>query len=611
MTGCLDPLTDSSLPLDVQAALGWQPDIQVQAIARPTLLLTITRPLADQEPLIQVLSSYDPSPVITITRAADAGLPGELSVSQPAMTISYQYPITESLPYRMLVLEPGMVVTVTQEQLSGELFAQIIPAYDPPESLQVSVRSPSAQLEPVPGRPGVYSQMIPLQYPFFNGFTRIWADSASAPSSGSVKQAGLQEAISEFFLSPAWPVDLRGGGGADMRGGGGVDLRGGGGADWRGGGGVDLRGGGGVDLRGGGGADMRGGGGVDMRGGGGADMRGGGGADMRGGGGASIRAWGANQRALGAPVASADGQVTIFNNRDLFGETSTTSLEALVRIKGLPDWLTPVGQAYRFISGREIERAIAFNYLQRDVPDGYEYTLKIYYSPDGLPGSWVRLDTALDRDENLAIAPVQTSGLYMLAATVDLELPGTGWQLFSYPMPDARPVGEALQSISGRYATVYSFDGQSDDPWKVFYPEAEPWVSNLSELEFGRGYWINVDQPVTIHFSIPITPTLFTPPEATFVASTLTPPAIVYGSLPGSLVSASTTRLTISAYVYGQKCGETLALRGPDGFNYRIAVAATSEAQPSCGTPGRSIVLRIGQTVVDTLRWNNNHPISP
>jgi hypothetical protein len=324
-----------------------------------------------------------------------------------------------------------------------------------------------------------------------------------------------------------------------------------------------------------------------------------------------LRAWGANTRALGAPVASADGQVTIFNTRDLFGETSTTSLEALVRIKGLPDWLTPVGQAYRFISGRDIERAIAFNYLQRDVPEGYEYTLKIYYSPDGLEGSWVRLDTILDRGENLAIAPVQTSGLYVLAATVDLELPGTGWQLFSYPMPDARPIVEALQSISGRYATVYSFDGQSDDPWKVFYPQAEAWVSNLSELEFGRGYWIFVDHPVTIHFSIPITPTLFTPPEAPFVASTLAPPAIVYGNLPGSLVSASTTRLTIGAFVYGQKCGEVVVRRGPDGFNYRVAVAASSEAQPSCGAPGRSIVLRIGPSIIATLRWNNNHPITP
>ena len=646
MTGCLDPLTDSSLPLDVQAAPGWQPDIQVQAIASPTLLLTITRALADQEPQIQVQSAYDPSPVITITRAAEAGLPGELSLSQPKMTINYQYPITESLPYRMLVLEPSMVVTVTQEELSGDLFVQIIPAYDPPEGLPVSVRSPSAQLLPVPGQPGVYSQVIPLQFPFFNGFTRIWTEPAGASNAGAsnagasnagaststetvspIKQAGHQEAISQFFLSPTWPVDLRGGGGADLRGGGGadyrggggVDLRGGGGADLRGGGGVDLRGGGGVDLRGGGGADLRGGGGVDMRGGGGADLRGGGGADLRGGGGADLRggggaplrAWGANQRAPGAPVASTDGQVTIFNTRDLFGETSTTSLEALVRIKGLPSWLTPVGQAYRFISGRDIERAIAFNYLQRDVPDGYEYTLKIYYSPDGLPGSWVRLDTRLDREENLAVAPLQTSGLYVLAATVDLELPGTGWQLFSYPMPDARPIAEALESISGQYETVYSFDGQSDDPWKVYYPQTEPWVSNLSELEFGRGYWIFVDHPVTIHFSIPITPTLFTPPEAPFVANTLAPPAIVYGTLPGNLVSININRLTISAYVYGRKCGETIALRGPDGFNYRIAVAASSQTQNSCGSPGRSIVLRIGQSIIGSLRWNNNHPTTP
>ena len=145
----------------------------------------------------------------------------------------------------------------------------------------------------------------------------------------------------------------------------------------------------------------------------------------------------------------------------------------------------------------------------------------------------------------------------------------------------------------------------------MFYPAAEPWVSNLSEMEFGRGYWIYVEHPVTIHFSIPITPTLFSPPEAPFVASSLAPPAIVYGSLPGNLVSANTTRLNISAYVYGHLCGETVAERGPDGFHYRIAVAASSDDQPSCGAPGRSIVLRIGQKVVGTLRWDNNHPITP
>ena len=395
LTGCLDPLTDSSLPLDVGPAPGWRPDIQVQAIAEPTLLLTVTRPLAGQPPAIQLLSAYVPTPTITVTRAAAPGLPGELSVSQPAMTISYQYPVTETLPYRLLVLEPSMVVTVTQDDPGGTLYAQILPAYDPPAGLPVSVRSPSAELTPVEGRPGVYRQVIPLQYPFFNGFTRVWVEpEAPAAQKTGVHQVGLPEAISQFFLSPNWPVDLRGGGGADLRGGGGVDLRGGGGvdirggggADLRGGGGVDIRGGGGVDLRAGGGVDLRAGGGVDMRGGGGVDIRGGGGADIRGGGGVPVRSWGANQRSLGAPVASADGQVTIFNTRDLFGETSTTSLEALVRIKGLPGWLTPVGQAYRFISGRDIERTIAFNYLQRDVPDGYEYTLKIYYSPDGLAG---------------------------------------------------------------------------------------------------------------------------------------------------------------------------------------------------------------------------------
>ena len=48
-------------------------------------------------------------------------------------------------------------------------------------------------------------------------------------------------------------------------------------------------------------------------------------------------------------------------------------------------------------------RSMAFNYLQREVPPGYEHTLAIYYqAKDG--DSWVRLDTQVDLDGNQATA---------------------------------------------------------------------------------------------------------------------------------------------------------------------------------------------------------------
>ena len=146
--------------------------------------------------------------------------------------------------------------------------------------------------------------------------------------------------------------DSRGGLGGDSRGGLGGDSRGGLGGDSRGGLGGDSRGGLGGDSRGGLGGDSRGGLGGDSRGGLGGDSRGGLGGDSRGGLGANDLAWGANRTALEAPIASSDGQVTIYNRKDALGDTATGTLQALGAIPTVPEWLTPVGQAYRFVATR-------------------------------------------------------------------------------------------------------------------------------------------------------------------------------------------------------------------------------------------------------------------
>ena len=173
-----------------------------------------------------------------------------------------------------------------------------------------------------------------------------------------------------------------------------------------------------------------------------------------------------------APIASSDGQVTIYNRKDALGDTATGTLQALGAIPTVPEWLTPVGQAYRFVATEPLPRTIGFNYLQREVPPGYEHTLQLYHSPDE-GKTWNRLPTELDVAENLATAPADDSGLYMLASSIDIPFYTAGWNLFAYPVPEARPVKQALASIEGHYSTVFTYDNRDPaDPWKVFDAKA-------------------------------------------------------------------------------------------------------------------------------------------
>ena len=229
--------------------------------------------------------------------------------------------------------------------------------------------------------------------------------------------------------------------------------------------------------------------------------------------------------------------MTIFNSQNILADTGTTSLLALPAIPGLPAWFTVVGQGYRFEATQAISRTVAFNYLQRDVPDGYEHTLQLYFSGDE-GATWERLNTKLDMVENLATAPAEESGIYALIATVDIPVYVAGWNLFSYPVPESRPVAEALASVEGRYSTVYGYDGEDPaNPWKVYNVGAPEWVNDLKRLEFGRGYWINASEPITVQLKVAttITNTTVARPIGSISAETASgrrpPPAIYYGGI--------------------------------------------------------------------------------
>ncbi|MCB8928748.1 MAG: LamG domain-containing protein, partial [Ardenticatenaceae bacterium] len=154
---------------------------------------------------------------------------------------------------------------------------------------------------------------------------------------------------------------------------------------------------------------------------------------------------GAASRTLNAPILSADAQVVIYSRAGFFADNGVESLQALATIpeQTAHPWLVPVGQAYRVkLSEQETERFISFTYLQREVPEGYEHTLKIYFLPEG-GTSWELITNTVGLVENLIVGPLKNEdGTYAVMASLDDMPPLTAnsWNLLAYPLPDIRCV---------------------------------------------------------------------------------------------------------------------------------------------------------------------------
>jgi hypothetical protein len=306
--------------------------------------------------------------------------------------------------------------------------------------------------------------------------------------------------------------------------------------------------------------------------------------------------------------------VTVFNAGNIFADTATDSLQVLAVIPGLPAWLTPVGQGYRYVANSELDRNIAFNYLPRDVPEGYEYGIELYYSGDE-GKMWVPLKAQVNSADNLAVARMGGSGFYVLATSVDVPLTGNRWQLVAYPIPEKRPVAQALESIlpsqPGDYTTVYGYDSHNqDNPWRVYDTASPSWANDLKELEFGRGYWVAVSRPVTLQLGIPSTPIRDAPvPDSLGQLSQLTPPATYYGDVTGA-AGDEVEAAGLVAAIDGAECGQGKFTRDASGrLHFTIKVAAADESAAGCGAPGRQIEFRTsGDRVLGTQMWDNKRP---
>ncbi len=71
-------------------------------------------------------------------------------------------------------------------------------------------------------------------------------------------------------------------------------------------------------------------------------------------------------------------------------------------------------------------------------------------------------------------------------------------------------VSQQLSPISSQLALVVYFNpADTNDPWKLYDPAAPPFVSDLQQLEIGRGYWVKLNQAATFTMgatSLPLRP---------------------------------------------------------------------------------------------------------
>ena len=322
--------------------------------------------------------------------------------------------------------------------------------------------------------------------------------------------------------------------------------------------------------------------------------------------GGNFRVAGGNTRGWGAPMSSAEGQLTVFNVDNPYGDTGISAFQTLNSVPNLPTWFTIVGHGYRVTLDEDftesIRRTLSFDYLQSDVPDGMEHTLKIYYSPDE-GSTWQRMSTDVDLHDNRATTTMASEGgggLYALISTVDVPLRFTGWNLFAYPVQTTRTISNALQSIDGYYSTLYGYDGNnSANPWLVYDTNADSWVNTLQQLEYGQGYWIYVTEPITL--SLPVDTTATSTSRRT--NRLISPPATYYGVVNDEQAQAS---MPVTAWINGTECGqgETRLVNGT--LMYSITVWEAGQ-KAGCGTIGDIITFKVGsQTMTTSVRWDNS-----
>jgi hypothetical protein len=304
---------------------------------------------------------------------------------------------------------------------------------------------------------------------------------------------------------------------------------------------------------------------------------------------ANRRVYGANHRTAEAPIASGDGRVTIFNMQDIFADTGPSSLQALPVVPDLPEWFTPIGRGYRYETSEAISGTVAFNYLQQEVPSGFEHVLSIYYRSLEDDAQWTRLETVQDPFHNLAAALMphtdRGQGYYVLIATVEMAPLREGWNMFSYPVPGSQPVDDALISLADNYEAVYAYEPENGSDWRILDGVADM-------LEYGNVYMILSSDVITPYlkvFNVADSLTEYAGNSGSGREEVGVILGRVEGRLPDgepSVTAMVGSTICAQAQIDSDELGERL---------FRMTIAPDS-LRPGCGVMGSRVDLYINQS---------------
>ncbi|MFP4438888.1 MAG: FG-GAP repeat domain-containing protein [Chloroflexaceae bacterium] len=317
------------------------------------------------------------------------------------------------------------------------------------------------------------------------------------------------------------------------------------------------------------------------------------------------------------PVLSGDGQAILYTLENNFAVGEFYALQSTRVIDPLP-WANVVGQAYRLTATPNAPQlagnaSISIGYLTDEVVPGEEQWIRVYYRQDA---GWRQLETTLDTELNMAAAPTQGPGVYALMSTIEFPLEKAGWNPLPYPVQEEapRPLPAALRSIEDRYTTVYGYYPTETQPWRLYDADAPAWLNNSAEfglttLEFGRGYWIRVTEPLTVSFQGGQTRGVTRDEPGLTEVGIPYPPATYYAELQpdGSFVPQS--GMLVTTRIGDTVCGESTVQEVDGKLVFVLHVASAVEGEAECGLPERRMRIAVGSSVLwEGVTWDNDRP---
>jgi hypothetical protein len=148
------------------------------------------------------------------------------------------------------------------------------------------------------------------------------------------------------------------------------------------------------------------------------------------------------------------------------------------------------------------------------------------------------------------------------------------------------------------------------EAWSVYDVAVPAWVNDLTTLDYGRGYWINVTQASAL-----VSPTIsFGAARAADVLASgvPTPPATYYTTLRANYGFVPTAGMPVIARIGDTICGQTSTRAVASQIVFAIKVfSADSLDKANCGIPGRLVTFTVGgHHLPATKQWDNSRPQS-